>query len=267
MLTISVIMNVAFLTAAVVLAITLRRYQHRLYLNEGRKLRWPIPTVPLSRFDPIFAPAEFGPTLATEVHFVGNGDGVPGGTTEREAWILAVLAKGASTLFEFGTCTGRTTYLWARNAPEDAEVTTITLPPNGDGEYQHEGGDSARAARVARRESRFERFMYSGTPVATRVNQIFGDSKAFDETPFLGRCDLVFVDGSHAYSYVRSDTEKALRMLAPGGLVLWHDYKGPDSDARGVFSYLNELSRDLELVHLQGTTLVGYRAPGPRALR
>jgi hypothetical protein len=92
------------------------------------------------------------------------------------------------------------------------------------------------------------------------VTQLFGDSKTFDTSPWTGSCDVVFVDGSHAYSYVVSDTQKALDIVAPNGLVLWHDYAGP-RHAPGVYRALNELARRLPLVRIEGTTLVAYRRP------
>ena len=112
----------------------------------------------------------------------------------------------------------------------------------------------------AREESAFTRFRYSGTDVEHKVVQLYGDSKAFDEGPFVGRCDVVFVDGSHAYSYVQSDSAKALRMTRPGGVILWHDYGGPHH-AADVHRALNELARTEPLVHIAGTTLVAYRKP------
>ncbi len=75
----------------------------------------------------------------------------------------------------------------------------------------------------------------------------------------MGACDLVFVDGSHALSYVLSDSRKALRLVRPGGLVLWHDYRGPMLP--GVYEGLNQLARELLLVHIAGTSLVAYRRP------
>ncbi len=66
------------------------------------------------------------------------------------------------------------------------------------------------------------------------------------------------MDGSHAYSYVVSDSAKALRMVRPSGIVLWHDYSHRN---RGVYRALNELARTLPLVHLGGTSLVAYRRP------
>ena len=215
--------------------------------------------MPLEQFDPVFKTNEFGTTLATEVHFLSSGwRGTPGGTSDLEAWVLAVLAKEATNLFEFGTCTGRTTYLWARNSPPEARVYTLTLTPDHVDSYRAGANDVQVAHRNARNESRFSRFLYTGTPEAAKVIQLYGDSKSFDETPYAGAMDLVFVDGSHAASYVESDTRKALRMLKPGGAVIWHDYRGPRL-TRGVFDTLNALARELPLVHLQGTSLVAYR--------
>jgi hypothetical protein len=70
----------------------------------------------------------------------------------------------------------------------------------------------------------------------------------------------VFVDGSHAYSYVKSDSERALALVRPGGLVLWHDYSGP-SHSPGVYQALNELAERLPLVRIEGTMLAAYRQP------
>lgn len=261
MLLASLLANGVLLIVAVVLYQLFRRYQRNLYIEQERDLGWPIPTVQPSALHPAFACDELGPTPAAEVAHIGTGDGVKYSTSEREAWILSVLAKHARRIFEFGTCTGRTAYLLARNAPADATVTTLTLAPDQIERYEHRDRDARDAAQRARKESTFTRFRYSGTAVESKVEQRFGDSKAFDESPFAGRCDLIFIDGSHAYSYVASDTEKALRMLAPGGTIVWHDYKGPRGSARGVFERLNELATDLPLVRVHGTSLVIYRAP------
>ena len=244
---------------ALLLAFTTRKW---LVLRARQRQRgifgpWPIRKVPVEQLDARFRPDELGATPAAEVTYVGRGTiCVPGGTTDTEAWILAVLAKDARRLFEFGTCTGKTAYLWARNQPADGTVTTLTLAPDQLGAYQAAAGDDRGAEEDAKQESRFSRFLYTGTEVEGRVVQLYGDSKQFDETPYAGSCDVVFVDGSHAYSYVVSDTAKALRMVQPGGLVLWHDYS---AGCPGVFRALNELATRLPLVHVQGTTLVAYR--------
>ncbi|NOT09839.1 MAG: class I SAM-dependent methyltransferase [Gemmatimonadales bacterium] len=226
--------------------------------QRGLFRRWPIPSISVEGLDSRFAPDELGATRAAEVSFVGRGTiRVPGGTSDAEAWILAVLAKDTRRLFEFGTCTGKTAYLWARNQPPDGRVITLTLGPDQLAAYHAADGDDTSAELYARQESRFDRFLYSGTEVESRVTQLYGDSKSFDETPYAGSCDVVFVDGSHAYSYVVSDSTKALRLVRPGGLVLWHDYS---PECPGVFRALNELARRLSLQHIRGTTLVVHRA-------
>jgi hypothetical protein len=238
-------------------ALKVRAERHQ----RGLLTRWPIRTVKLHEFDPVFTPGPYGPGVHTEVAFIGRGNlHVPGGTSDSEAWVLAVLAKNARALFEIGTATGKTAYLWARNAPPDAEIVTITLAPEQLAGYTREKGDRGKDVRTAHTETAFTRFLYTNTPAETRITQLFGDSKELDETPYAGRFDLVFVDGSHAYSYVKSDSRKALRMCAPGGIILWHDYRGSRRSG-GVFRALNELARELPLAHLAGTAFVAYRKP------
>jgi predicted O-methyltransferase YrrM len=241
-------------------------YRRRLYAEEGRDPGYPIRTVALADFDPVFAEGPFGPTRAAEVTFVGKGPGVTGGTSNTEAWVLGALARGARSIFEFGTATGRTAYLLARNAPPGARVYTLTLHPAQVDSYRVVAGDNAKATSIARRESRFDSFLYTGTDVEDRIEQLFGDSKALDTARFAGACDLIFVDGSHARSYVENDTRKALEMVAPGGIVLWHDYKGAHGAGRDVYRVLNGLRRELGLVRLHGTSLVAYRKPLPAAV-
>lgn len=264
-LTASLIANALLVPPATLgAAVLARRWWRARHANGARSVPpSPIRRVPLAEFDPAFAPHPvFGPTLAAEVRFVGRGSmHVLGGTTDLESWILAVLAKGARRLFEFGTCTGKTTYLWAVNSPPDARITTLTLPPDATDALTVGTGDQAADVDIAAQESVCTEFLYSGTEAEAKVTQLFGDSLAFDETPYVGAYDVVFVDGAHSYSYVRSDTEKALRMVRPGGLVLWHDYYGHPEGAPGVYRTLAELNERLPLVHLEGTALVAYRQP------
>jgi predicted O-methyltransferase YrrM len=255
-----VVTNVLLLAFAISMGMKAYRVAGRaeLRLLSGEPRQGALPRVTLEEFDGVFTPDEMGPTLATEVAFIGAT--VLGGTSDFEAWILAVLAKRSAVMFEFGTCTGKTAYLWARNLPPEGLVYTLTLAPDQLTLYQHAEGDNGWAAVSVRQESVFTTFRYSGTAVEHKVVQLYGDSKAFDEGPFEDRCDVVFVDGSHGYSYVRSDSAKALRMVKPGGVVLWHDYSGPDV-GHDVYRALNDLARTLPIVHLAGTTLVAYRKP------
>jgi hypothetical protein len=247
---------------AIILREGFRSAKRRFWRRRSAEAEVVIPTISVVEVDPAFHVGPLGPDREqSEVSFLGGGGVlVHGSTTDFEAWILAVLAKSARRMFEFGTCTGRTTYLWARNSPPDAVVTTITLAPDQVEAYVGEHSDDEADREHALDESTFEEFLYTGTPEATKIEQLFGDSKTFDETPYHSSMDLIFIDGSHAYSYVMSDTQKALRMITPGGLILWHDYEGPAA-GRGTDVALIEIAKELKLFRIEGTRTAGYRAP------
>lgn len=244
-----------------VLGVNVLRLQ-RAKRQQGLGTPWLLPRVGVEALDPVFRMDELGPTRATEVRYIGRGvQPVLGGTSDYETWVLAVLATRATALFEFGTCTGKTAYLWARNLPPGGRVVTLTLSPASIREYVNASGDDDAAVAHALEESQFTRYLYTGTDDEGRITQLYGDSKALDVAPHVGQYDVIFIDGSHAYSYVRSDTEMALRMIKPGGVILWHDYTGPDGSP-DVYRALNELAPRLELRHIKGTTLVFHRAAG-----
>ena len=251
---------VANLATAAGLAFALKRTVVRRARRRQRNVfsSWPIPTASPDAVAPALVLGPLGPAPDSEIVALPNYY-VPGGIGDVEAWVLCNLAKTARLVFEFGTATGKTTYLLARNAPPEARIVSLTLPPDAASLYCDAEGDDPHARRAALSESA-SGFIYLGTPVAAKITQLFGDSKAFDATPYAELCDLVFVDASHARSYVQSDSRKALAMVRPGGHVLWHDYTGP-SGARGVYDVLNALARDLPLQHIKGTTLVAYRKP------
>ena len=164
----------------------------QLRLRAARKQRgifgeWPIRRVPPEAVDPVLRPGPLGPTIETEVAFIGRGPYVvDGGTSDAEAWILAVLARRARLMFEVGTCTGKTAYLWARNSPAEARVVTVTLAPDHLGDYTTEATDDPTDVRFALRESSHTEFLYSGTAVADKVEQLFADSKTLDISPWTG---------------------------------------------------------------------------------
>jgi hypothetical protein len=68
---------------------------------------------------------------------------------------------------------------------------------------------------------------------------------------------LLFVDADHSYSSVRNDTELVLPLLSPAGFIVWHDYAnwGYFSGQNGVPEYLGELSANLPVAHVAGSTL------------
>ena len=46
---------------------------------------------------------------------ISANNNIVGMTSEYEAWIIASLSKVSQNIFEFGTCSGKTTYLMALN--------------------------------------------------------------------------------------------------------------------------------------------------------
>lgn len=99
-----------------------------------------------------------------------------------------------------------------------------------------------------------------GTPWESRTTFLQGDSASFDFTPHLGRCDIVFVDGSHAAPYVRHDAETAWKLWSKTrGGILFHDYD--NHNWPGVSQVLESLAQEpgpyRELRRIRGTSLAG----------
>src|SRR5262249_9091046 len=59
-----------------------------------------------------------------------------------------------------------------------------------------------------------------------------------DGTPWERTSHLLLIDGLHGYESVRGDTERYVPQLAPGGLLLFHDYASYFPD---VQCYVDEL--------------------------
>ena len=254
MLQIFIVTNIVTLT--ILYLVTRRMLKLRRQKNRSFNLRqYPISKVDLSSVAPCFSINEYGITANSAVSFIG-GEGVVASLTDRETWVLAGLSKSARKIFEFGTCSGKTTHVMALNTSEDAELFTLTIHPEEVDKLLFDDMDDRRHREVAELEAKFTKFYYEGHSTEKKITQIFSDSKKFDETELIGKMDLIFIDGAHTRSYVENDTKKAIRMLSPQGVIVWHDYK---PDAPDVFKYLNELSKTIELIHIKDTDLVLYR--------
>jgi predicted O-methyltransferase YrrM len=146
------------------------------------------------------------------------------GVGDRLDWLcyLAYITKVLSpkTVFEIGTFRGRTAVNFALNAPDDAKIYTLDLP---DEMREPIARTSVDGDAHLVREPNPGRY-FKDKDVATKIVQLFGDSTCFDFSPWYGKVDLVFVDGGHDYRTARSDTEKALRMVAPGGVIIWDNF-------------------------------------------
>ena len=85
-------------------------------------------------------------------------------------------------------------------------------------------------------------FAFQGHPAAARIHQLRGNSLTFEPPPELHNVDLCFIDGGHSYECIKADTQTALKILAPNGVIVWDDYSW---FAEGVGQYLTELRQSL----------------------
>lgn len=167
-----------------------------------------------------------------------------------ELTVLARLVRAARpmTLWEIGTFDGRTTRALAANAPEGAQVHTLDLPASQPTRHALAGAERSFV------EKSTSGARFHGTAEQGRITQHFGDSASFDFSPWSGRTDFVFVDGSHAAAYVRTDTARA-HHLTEGRrcMIVWHDYgEWPD-----VTAVLHEVAPLFPGAYrVAGTTLV-----------
>jgi hypothetical protein len=150
------------------------------------------------------------------------------------------------TILEIGTYHGGGALHWAGNAPE-ADVYTLDLPPKAAPSLAVTEMDQ----NIVLDHEGTKHMVFEGKPEAKRIHCLYGDSATFDFSPFLGKIDLLFIDGAHSYDYVRNDTLRAGPCCKPGGVIAWHDYGRVGFN--GVSQWLHEFAK-------QGRTI--YRVPG-----
>jgi predicted O-methyltransferase YrrM len=180
---------------------------------------------------------------------------VNGNVSLQELVVINILINRyhAKTIFEIGTFDGRTTLNMAANAGPGARVYTLDLPRADvdSASLPLDAGDKQFVDKEASRV-RFRR-----TDWEKEIVQLSGDSATFDYGPYTGKVDMVFIDGSHSYDYVKNDTEAALKIVNGSAVIVWHDYQ---PYWHGVVRYLNEayarggIFKDLK--HVEDTCLV-----------
>jgi len=213
-------------------------------LKEGLFDKRLIPQIPFSEVAP--------EDVAIHIHEMVAGDGNVA-PLELIAINALVVSRRPQALFEIGTFDGRTTLNMASNASQEAVVHTLDLPRAGLAftRLPIAPGDKAFIAKE------ISGGRYRGKDAEKKIVTLSGDSAAFDFSEYLNAMDFVFIDGSHSYEYVLSDSHLALRLLREGrGVVLWHDYGA----WKGVTRALNALyAKDPSfkgLKHIAGTSLV-----------
>lgn len=150
---------------------------------------------------------------------------VRGWLTYDEGKALWQLARGKRVL-EIGSYCGKSTICLAQSA------SSVVACDYFDGRGTPKPGDTL--VEFVNNVARYG--------VEENVQTADPDSIAFADDDY----DLIFIDGTHDYESVRADVEKASHLLAPGGLLAFHDYRlyNGEADGRwdpGVTQAVNEL--------------------------
>lgn len=177
-----------------------RRLEEFLWMTVATRL----PQVHLTDLFPAAGGRVFGCRLD-----VDHGFELPLG--ERVTMAAVVSSLSPAIVFEFGTFTGTTTMLLAKEAPE-AAIHTLDLP-DAVLAAEHPGVLGKVGAKISQHPD-----------LASRITQHRARSRDLDITPFRGRVDLVYVDAGHDFEDVMNDSLLALEMVSPRGAVVWDDY-------------------------------------------
>jgi hypothetical protein len=163
-----------------------------------------------------------------------------------------VSAINPKKIFETGTFRGVGTLTMALNAPE-ANIYTLDLPEQyTEAEVKTLSKGDKEWVRLSRTSTGFA---FQGHPAAARIHQLRGNSLTFEPPAELQNTDLCFIDGGHSYECIKADTETALKILSPNGVIVWDDYTW---FIDGVSQYLTELRHTLPLYRIAGSQLVIY---------
>ncbi len=178
-----------------------------------------------------------------------------GNVRPMEAQVIATLVAhfNPKTIFEIGTYDGFSTLHFEENAPADAVVYTLDLPKDRVGIKLR--NDLSEAHRDIKNINMNARRQFHGRSREGRIIELFGDSMSFDFSNYCGKMDLVFIDANHSYSYVKTDTENAFKMLSSQGIILWHDY---DFIHPGVFRAVNDIAKGKRVFYIERTRFAIY---------
>jgi predicted O-methyltransferase YrrM len=153
--------------------------------------------------------------------------------TEQLVLAKLVCAMAPTRVLEVGSFRGYTARVLAENAPAHTSITAL------DPDERH--GEA-----------------YEGTNASRRIERIVG---SFEEHRGDVRYDFIFLDADHTKSAVEKDTATAFALLAPGGVLVWHDYAdwGWLNEENRVPEVLNELAKSTFILRLPGTLSAIHR--------
>lgn len=119
-----------------------------------------------------------------------------------------------STIVEIGTANGGTLFMASRVAADDALLVSIDLP-----EGPYGGGYPESKIPV------YKSFARAGQRIEL-IRDDSHDPRTYEQLiSLLGtrRIDYLFIDGDHTYEGAKQDFENYSKLVAPGGLIVFHD--------------------------------------------
>jgi predicted O-methyltransferase YrrM len=175
----------------------------------------------------------YSPESAVELAF--RCDSVRPIQIPRELIELAriVREQGPRTMLEIGSATGGTLFVLCQMANPQAKVVSIDLPGAAFG-----GGYKAYRIPIMRRLKQYGQKLYllrtnSHSPeTLLRVREILQNEKI----------QFLFIDGDHSYEGVAQDFNTYSPLVAPGGIIGFHDIvKAPAAAGGEVNRFWNEI--------------------------
>jgi len=142
--------------------------------------------------------------------------------------VALVTIMKAPKIFEIGSALGETSYTLARSNSE-AHIFTLDLPVQDTVAHQNQ-------------------MRWKNTPQERQITQLYGDSRTFDYSCYLGQIDMVLIDGDHSYLGCKSDSANALKLIHDQGVIIWDDYNSLE-----VQRAVNELLPKENIFSLKGT--------------
>jgi predicted O-methyltransferase YrrM len=159
------------------------------------------------------------------------------------------------TVLELGTARGGTLFLWSRIASEEAHLLSIDLPGGGFGDgYVLWRVPVYRSFAVERQRIDLLRGDSHSESMRARARELLGGKQV----------DFLFIDAGHTYDDVKQDFQMYSSLVAPGGLIAFHDVAvHPQSSGSGVHRFWSEIKSEYESGEFiqdlsQGWAGIGY---------
>ena len=167
-------------------------------------------------------------------------------------------------IVEFGTYTGYTTAILAKNSNNDTSIISIDLPA---GNYfdKNLASDNILLNNWKENDNFLKQKQSSIGEIyikslsheeSQKIKLVKNDSTLLnnDQIAQLAGAEFIFIDGGHSFETVNSDSNMALASMTSNGVVLWHDYGSTIHSE--VTEFINKsLSKRRKILHIKGTSL------------